>query len=130
MQHGTAIPSIAGSKQPACHTIFALASQKDVKDKELKYIDADLKVEKSEVSDSLSGNPYKTIKAFSYLGVNLLNSAEFNANKDVVNAVVVKRNNIIHHNDNANDISLTDVSGYVDLFVSYMAAIDNMICGK
>lgn len=112
------------------HNFLLWRVKKDFKDKELKYIDADLKVDKSEVSDSLSGNPYKTIKAFSYLGVNLLSSAEFNANKDVVNAVVIKRNNIIHHNDNANDISLTDVSGYVDLFVSYMAAIDDMICGK
>lgn len=112
------------------HNFLLWRVKKEFKDKELKYVDADLKVDKNDISDSLSGNPYKTIKAFSYLGVNLLASAGFIANKDVVNAVVVKRNNIIHHNDNANDISLSDLCGYVDLFVSYMGAIDDVICGK
>lgn len=124
--------SINNRLKAAClpHNFLLWRVKKEFKDKELKYVDADLKVDKNDISDSLSGNPYKTIKAFSYLGVNLLASAGFIANKDVVNAVVVKRNNIIHHNDNANDISLSDLCGYVDLFVSYMGAIDDVICGK
>ncbi len=124
--------SINNRLKAAClpHNFLLWRVKKEFKDKELKYADADLKVDKNDISDSLSGNPYKTIKAFSYLGVNLLGSAGFIANKDVVNAVVVKRNNIIHHNDNANDISLSDLCGYVDLFVSYMGAIDDVICGK
>lgn len=124
--------SINNRLRAAClpHNFLLWRVKKEFKDKELKYVDADLKVDKNDISDSLSGNPYKTIKAFSYLGVNLLSSAGFIANKDVVNAVVVKRNNIIHHNDNANDISLSDLCGYVDLFISYMGAIDDVICGK
>lgn len=110
------------------HNFLLWRVKKEFKDKELKYNNADLKVDKSEISDSLSGNPYKTIKAFSYLGINLISSPEFNSNKDVINTIVIKRNNIIHHNDNANDISLSDISGYVDLFLIYMAAIDKVIC--
>lgn len=109
------------------HNFLLWRVKKDFKDKELKYGNADLNVAKTEISDGLSGNPYKTIKAFSYLGINLNNSTGFNENKDIINTIVVKRNNIIHHNDNANDISLSDVSGYVDLFIIYMNAIDRMI---
>lgn len=110
------------------HNYLVWRIKKDFKDKDLRYSDADLKVEKSEISDGLSGNPYKTIKAFSYLGINLTSSNDFNANKDVVNSIVTKRNNIIHHNDNANDISLSDINGYIDLFLKYMEAIDKVIC--
>lgn len=110
------------------HNFLLWRVKKEFKDKELKYSNADLKVDKSEISDGLSGNPYKTIKAFSYLGINLISSTGFNSNKDVVNAIVTKRNNIIHHNDNANDISLADINGYIDLFLTYMSAIDKVIC--
>ncbi|HDL7013792.1 TPA: hypothetical protein PXM35_000145 [Yersinia enterocolitica] len=109
------------------HNFLLWRVKKEFKDKELKYSNADLTVEKSEISDSLSGNPYKTIKSFSYFGVNLISSAEFNSNKDVVNTVVIKRNNIIHHNDNANDISLSDINGYIDLFLIYIKSIDKVI---
>lgn len=110
------------------HNFLLWRVKKDFKDKDLKYNNADLKVEKKEISDNLSGNPYKTIKTFSYLGVNLANSSMFELNKDVINTIVTKRNNIIHHNDSANDISLSDVKGYIDLFIVYMKSIDEVIC--
>lgn len=110
------------------HNFLLWRVKKDFKDKDLKYNNADLKVEKKEISDNLSGNPYKTIKTFSYLGVNLANSSTFELNKDVINTIVTKRNNIIHHNDSANDISLSDVKGYIDLFIVYMKSIDEVIC--
>lgn len=110
------------------HNFLLWRVKKDFKDKELKYIDADLKVDKDEISDNLSGNPYKTIKIFSYLGLNLTSSSEFNSNKDVINSIVIKRNNIIHHNDHANDISLSDIKGYIDLFLIYIKTIDDIIC--
>lgn len=109
------------------HNFLVWRLKKEFKEKDLKYSNADLSVEKNEISDSISGNPYKTIKAFSYLGVNLLSSAEFNLNKDLVNAIVLKRNNIIHHNDNANDISLADIHSYIDLFLTYMLAVEKVI---
>lgn len=110
------------------HNFLLWRVKKDFKSQELKYSNADLQVDKSEISDGLSGNPYKTIKAFSYLGVDLNSSPEFNAYKDVVNTIVIKRNNIIHHNDNANDISLSDIKGYVDIFITYMGVVDKIIC--
>ncbi|MGK4330302.1 HEPN domain-containing protein [Lonsdalea quercina] len=110
------------------HNFLLWRVKKEFKDKELKYCNADLKIDKNEISDSLSGNPYKTIKAFSYLGINLVSSIDFNSNKDLINTIVTKRNNIIHHNDNANDISLADISGYIDLFLVYMSTIDKVIC--
>lgn len=102
-------------------------NKKGFKEQDIKYIDADLKVDKGEISDNLSGNPYKTIKTFSYLGIDLVKSGDFNSNKDIINSIVTKRNNIIHHNDHANDVSLGDINGYIDSFLKYMMAIDEMI---
>lgn len=110
------------------HNFLLWRIKKEFKDKELKYTDADLKVDKVEISDNLSGNPYKTIKIFSYLGLNLVGSKDFNSNKDIVNTIVTKRNNIIHHNDHANDISLLDIRGYIEIFLDYMRIIDGIIC--
>ncbi|HBT3200344.1 HEPN domain-containing protein [Klebsiella aerogenes] len=109
------------------HNFLVWRLKKEFKDRDLKYSNADFNVEKSEISDNISGNPYKTIKAFSYLGVNLLSSPDFNANKDTINTIVIKRNNIIHHNDSANDISLADIRHHIDLFLSYMLAIEKVI---
>ena len=47
----------------------------------------------------------------------------FIENKDLVAAIVNKRNNIVHHNDVANDVSFSDVVSYIDVFISYMHAI-------
>ena len=96
---------------------------KEVKDKEMKYGDANYPVSKKDISDSLSANTYKTIKVFRFLGVDLTKEETFQFNKELVNSVVVKRNNIIHHNDNAIDISFSDLLSYVDVFLEYMNSI-------
>ena len=97
---------------------------KETKDKELKFEDANLPVTKSDISDKLSANPYKTIKMFSLLGVDLCKSKEFQENKELVGFVVAKRNNIIHHNDKAMDVSFSDLLSYIDAFLRYMKSID------
>tara|TARA_R110000737_G_scaffold305292_1_gene312833 strand:+ start:1026 stop:1607 length:582 start_codon:yes stop_codon:yes gene_type:complete len=100
---------------------------KDFKDKELKYVNADFKINKKTIADEISANPYKTIKLFRFLGVNLVSCDSFSNLKDLVNSVVVKRNNIIHHNDNAIDISFSDLLDYIDAFLEYMSAVKNVL---
>lgn len=96
---------------------------KDVKTP--KYSNIDLAVNKKDIADNLSANPHKVIKLFKNLGIDLTLENEFENNKDFVYTVVVKRNNIIHHNDKAMDISFSDLLAYIDVFLIYMRAIDN-----
>ncbi|KVQ04045.1 hypothetical protein WJ96_28225 [Burkholderia ubonensis] len=100
-----------------------------MKEKELKFAEAVFNLTKQEVSDEISANPYRTIKLFRFLGIDLTEEEGFNKNKDFINTVVVKRNNIVHHNDAANDVSFSDVEKYIDVFVDYMLAIQKAAYG-
>lgn len=100
---------------------------KEIKDKELDFKNVDLSVNKKEISDNLSANPYRTIKLFRYLGIDLTSKDGFEDNKALVNSVVNKRNNIVHHNDKARDISFSDLVSYIKVFLSYMKSIDDSI---
>lgn len=100
---------------------------KEIKDKDLDFKNIDLSVDKKEISDNLSANPFKTIKLFRYLGIDLPSKNGFENNKGLVNSVVTKRNNIVHHNDKAMDISFSDLLLYVEVFLIYMKSIDDSI---
>lgn len=93
---------------------------KDVKEKELEYVDASYNYSKKDLSDVISGNPYKTINAFRLIGIDLSSSEKFVEHKNLVGTIVNKRNNIIHHNDEASDISFSDLLVHIDVFLEYM----------
>lgn len=78
---------------------------------------------KKDISDDLSANVGKTIKAFRRLGIDLASRGDFNSVKDFVASIVSKRNNIVHHNDDASDISLEDVANIIDQFRTYSEII-------
>lgn len=100
---------------------------KNIKDRELSYKVASYKYDKKELSEKLSGNPYKTIKAFRLIGIDLNSSEGFLEHKDLVESIVNKRNNIIHHNDDASDISFSDLMLNVDVFLEYMQSIKKLL---
>jgi len=102
---------------------------KEIKEKELKFADVNWSLSKKEVADELSANPYRTIKLFKFLGVDLSREVGFRDNKDLVAAIVNKRNNIVHHNDVANDVSFSDVMSYIEIFITYMHAIKRAAYG-
>jgi hypothetical protein len=100
---------------------------KDIKNKELDFRNIDLSISRQDISDNLSANPYKTIKLFEYLGINLNSQEGFSDKKTLVNSIVTKRNNIIHHNDTAMDISFSDLKNYIDIFLIYIKSIDEAV---
>ncbi|SFW53729.1 hypothetical protein SAMN03159511_4273 [Pseudomonas sp. NFACC19-2] len=100
---------------------------KEIKEKELEYIDASYAYSKKELSDIISGNPYKTINAFRLIGIDLGASEKFTEHKSLVGTIVNKRNNIIHHNDEASDISFSDLLLHIDVFLEYMLSIENLL---
>lgn len=69
---------------------------------------------RKEVDDLVSGNVYRTKEALAYVGVDLASDkANWETWKDLIQTVVTKRNNIVHHNDDASDISLGDICSYI-----------------
>lgn len=100
---------------------------KDIKEKELEYVDASYAYTKKELSDIISGNPHKTINAFRLIGIDLGSSEKFIEHKNLVGTIVNKRNNIIHHNDEASDISFSDLLVHIDVFLEYMLSIESLL---
>lgn len=111
------------------HNFLYWQTTKEVKEKELKFAEAVFNLSKKDIAEEISANPYRTIKLFRFLGIDLSEDEEFKKNKDIINAVVIKRNNIVHHNDAANDISFSDIEKYIDVFVDYMVAIKKAAYG-
>lgn len=100
---------------------------KEIKEKELKYVDASYRYDKKELSDIISGNPHKTIQSFRLIGIDLSSSEKFVEHKNLVGTIVNKRNNIIHHNDEASDISFSDLLVHIDVFLEYMLSIEQLL---
>ena len=109
------------------HNFLYWKLAKEVKDKDLVFENANYKFSKKEISDTISGNPYKTVKAFRLIGIDLNLAVNFNEHKELVNSIVSKRNNIIHHNDDASDISFSDLLLNIDVFLEYMSSINEIV---
>ena len=98
-----------------------------IKDKQLNYSNISLPVTRRDISNEISANPYKTLKLFQLLGIDLTQKDKFEKNKDLINTIVTKRNNIIHHNDTAADVSFGDLKAYIEIIISYMSAVKEAI---
>ena len=98
-----------------------------IKDKHVNYSDISLPVTKKDIANEISANPYRTLKLFQLLGIDLAKKENFESNKDLINTIVTKRNNIVHHNDTAADVSFGDLKAYIDVIVPYMAAVKEAV---
>ena len=105
------------------HNFIYWKLAKAIKDGDLEFKDADYSFNKKEIADAISGNPYKTIKAYRLIGIDLSSNEKFNEHKDLVNTIVLKRNSIIHHNDDASDISFPDLLFNITVLLDYMTSI-------
>jgi RiboL-PSP-HEPN len=76
---------------------------------------------KKEVDDLVSGNVFKTKDALALVGIDLsTDKASWETWKELIQAMVTRRNNIVHHNDDASDLSLGDIRGYIKSTISYI----------
>lgn len=105
------------------HNLMIWCTKSEHKEKDFKFEEFKIDKAKSDISDQLSGNPYKTITAFKLLGFDITNNPKFIEHKDVIGSIVNKRNNIIHHNDDASDVSLNDLISYIPKFIEYSSGI-------
>ncbi|MCI2964868.1 MULTISPECIES: MAE_28990/MAE_18760 family HEPN-like nuclease [Shewanella] len=98
-----------------------------LKDKYFNYENLSLDVTKKDISDNISANPYRTLKLFQFLGIDLSRKDDFEKYKHIINTIVTKRNNIVHHNDRAADISFSDLLVYIDVVIPYMNAVKEAV---
>lgn len=109
------------------HNLIAWNAFGDTKAREFDYKPFEITVTETQLRELISGNFEKTVRAFKFVGVNLLGSEEFCRNKDFVASFVEKRNNIVHHNDAASDLSLMDVVNAIDVLVEYARTIRDVV---
>lgn len=76
---------------------------------------------KKEVDDMVSGNVYRTKEALAIVGVELSdNKEQWESWKDSIQAIVTRRNNIVHHNDDASDLSMGDIKVHIQSIINYI----------
>lgn len=95
--------------------------------KKTRFEDLSIKLKKKDLDGFISGNPFRTKELFTMFGINLEEIDYYNQNKDTVNQIVVKRNNILHHNDDASDLSNQDILNYVTEIKNYCKKLDEQI---
>ncbi len=80
-----------------------------------------IKLSKKEVDDLVSGSVYKTKESLLLVGVDLAsNRSEWEAWKELIQSIVTRRNNIVHHNDDASDLSFGDIRAYIRSVHEYL----------
>lgn len=89
---------------------------------------------KKEVDDLVSGNVYRTKDALALVGIELAaQKHQWESWKDSIQAIVTRRNNIVHHNDDASDLSLGDIKTYIKSIMDYIdfvvQACHHQYCG-
>jgi hypothetical protein len=102
------------------------SDKREVKNSELNknfYIN----IKRKELDEFISGNPYRTESLFKNFGIDLGGDTTFQGQKEKLNAIVGKRNSIIHHNDEASDITFRDIVEHIDFSIKYIENIDRLI---
>ena len=96
------------------------------------HIDTIYKIEMTikDIDEHISANPYRTRVLLEHFGINLKENKKFVQLSDKINSIVTQRNNIIHYNDDASDISALDLIANNQIIVEYMSIIDNAICSN
>lgn len=95
--------------------------------KKSRFESLTLKIKKKDLDSFISGNPFRTKELFSMFGINLDEVDYYNKNKDTVNQIVTKRNNVLHHNDDASDLSNLDILQYINEVKKYCNNLDQQI---
>ncbi|MBD2614366.1 hypothetical protein H6G94_24345 [Nostoc punctiforme FACHB-252] len=106
---------------------WELLRHKEIKDNDLKFEYLKISIKKNDLDEHISGNPYRTIALFKKIGMDLNAIEGFVYKKDIVTSIVVKRNNIVHHNSHASDVSMADLMIYIDNIIDYMDAITQAV---
>lgn len=109
---------------------WSISRKKDlteINDNELKFENLKINIKKNELDDFVSGSPYRTEKLFKKFGIELIKNSDYQIFRENIISIVEKRNKIIHHNDNASDLSFTDIKTNINTLKSYIEVLNHEI---
>lgn len=87
-----------------------------------------LNVKEKEIDELISGNVFKTRDTFKIFGIDVESDpAKWSGWKDVIQSIVTRRNNIVHHDDQASDLSFGDLREYVEQTRDYFSFLHGCI---
>ena len=111
--------------------LWSVRKNDKIKDTDLEFIDYDVHLTRDDIDDLLSANPFKTKKLLELAGI------DFDSDNDLkrlvaetIHPVVAKRNDIIHHNDSASNISFDDILTWIEQFKIYIGHLDKLFCAQ
>ena len=87
-----------------------------------------INITKENIDKHISANPYRTKGLFTDLGIYLDKCTPFFEKVDEINSIVTKRNQIVHYNDDASDVSDGDLKHYIVTIKEYISILDAEIC--
>ena len=98
---------------------------KEIKEKAFGFKNLKVNIKKKDLDAHISGSPYRTKDLFKNIGIDLESNQKYVDFKDNINMIVVKRNKVLHHNDDASDISFNDILNFIDVVDNYMEVLYN-----
>lgn len=81
----------------------------------------------ADIDSNISANPFRVRNAFKRCGIDFNTSVKFNDNIEILNSFVEKRNQIIHYNKGAVDLSLGDLIYYLRAFKVVINEMDKIV---
>jgi hypothetical protein len=93
----------------------------------LEFKAFEAKKSQKDISELMSPNYWKTVQAFKRVGIDL-SASDISNYRDFITTIVEKRNNIVHHNDDALDLSFSDVVNTIDRFRGYVECLFKAVC--
>ena len=89
-----------------------------------------IKLKKKDLDRFISGSPDRTLNLLTMFGINLKDHEFFKKNREFIRGIVEKRNKILHHDDNASDLSPSDILNYIKMIESYISEIEDILKNK
>lgn len=100
---------------------------KDIDKKDFRFENLRISIKKKDLDEYISGNPDRTAILFKRIGIDITVIEGFSGRRELIHSIVGKRNNVVHHNDDANDVSKVDLILYISTFIEYMELITQLI---
>jgi len=106
---------------------WGLDPKKEFSDKDYLFKPFEIKIDAKSIDDNISGNFWRTRATFSKIGIKLDNNPNYLNYENRVSTIIAKRNNIVHYNDDASDMSFNDIVTQIKFIQEYMLTIDTEI---
>ena len=106
---------------------WSMDPEKNLKENDMQYIDLKINITRKKLDEHISGNPHRTKELFKKFGIQLSKDTLFENQIEKIQTIVTKRNDVMHHDDDASDLSNSDLLINVNLIIDYITNIDNIV---